>query len=400
MTHIHLDPVGGVAGDMFVAALLDAFPDLKGRVEEALAQAGLEEDVSAEARPFGDGVLTGTRFLVSKVESAPAHDHHHHHHHTHWAALRVSLREGALPEGVKSHALGIFGELAGAEARVHGKSVEDVAFHEVGNWDSIADIVAASALIEALSPASWSIGSLPIGRGLVNTAHGELPVPAPATVLLLEGFPFHDDGRSGERVTPTGAAILRYLAPETGIGAAPRALRGSGHGFGARKLRGMSNILRALVFDPVGTALTDTVAVIRFEIDDQSGEELAVALDHIRAFEGVIDVTQSLSLGKKGRMMASMQVLAKPGALDAVCEQCFRQTTTLGLRTRIETRRVLARREVLSGAMPVKLADRPGGATAKTEMDSVATDANGHKSRASARHGAATAALEGRGHDH
>lgn len=422
--HIHLDPVGGIAGDMFVAALLDAFPDLTGRVMQALRQSGLDESVTVAALPFGDGVLTGTRFDVSKggdhggdhgaeVHAVGHHHHHHgdhhhhhdehheghshdhHHDHTHWAALRADLEASALPERVKRHAIGIFTELARAEAQVHGKAVDDVAFHEVGNWDSIADIVATAALIEALSPASWSIGSLPIGRGRVRTAHGDLPVPAPATSILLQGFAFHDDGRDGERVTPTGAAILRYLVPAPNLGSAPRVLKASGHGFGTRRLLGMSNVLRVLAFEAsAGEATTDTVAVIRFEIDDQNGEELAVALDHLRAVPGVIDVTQGMALGKKGRMMASVQVLAQPQAMEAVCDACFRQTTTLGLRTRIEVRRFLARREVQVGAARVKLACRPGETTAKTEMDDVAALADGHAARAAARQAAVALALE------
>jgi len=399
--HIHLDPVGGIAGDMFVAALIDTFPDLAEAALAVVRQAGLDESVTVAARPFDDGVLTGTRFHVSKEggDRAEAHGHHHDEHHdhahTHWAALRAGLETSALPEGVKRHAIGIFTELAKAEAQVHGKPVDEVAFHEVGNWDSIADIVAAATLIEALSPASWSVGPLPIGRGRVRTAHGDLPVPAPATTLLLEGFAFHDDGRAGERVTPTGAAILRYLAPASGLGAAPRVLRCSGHGFGTQAFQGMSNVLRALAFEPgEGEADSDAVAVIGFEIDDQSGEELAVALDHLRAFPGVIDVTQSVALGKKGRMMASVQVLAKPDALDTVCDECFRQTTTLGLRTRIEARRILARREVQADARRVKLAARPGGTTAKAEMDDVAGLAEGHGVRAAARLVAQTQALK------
>jgi uncharacterized protein (DUF111 family) len=276
-------------------------------------------------------------------------------------------------------------------------SVEEVAFHEVGNWDSIADIVAAATLIDALSPASWSVGSLPVGHGRVRTAHGDLPVPAPATALLLQGLAFHDDGRPGERVTPTGAAILRYLAPSSGLGRDPKVLRGTGFGFGTRRLDGMSNVLRVLAFESAAadTAATDTVGIIQFEIDDQSGEDLAVALDEIRAHPAVIDVTQTLSLGKKGRMMMAVQVLAKPERLDEVCEVCFRQTTTLGLRTRVETRRILARRELRAAGLRVKIAERPGGATAKAEMDDAAGEAGGHRARAAARHAAETRAIEG-----
>lgn len=432
--HIHLDAVGGVAGDMFIAALLDIYPDLMEGVVSNIRLAGLGDEIEIGVQNFDDGVLTGSRFKVARgAEEAghgheahghhgddghhhPDHDHHHHdhhhpdhghhhhgharshghHHHTHWGNLRSSLQASRLPDGVKAHVLGIFEKLAVAEARVHGKSVESVAFHEVGNWDSIADIVGAATLIDALAPQSWSVGSLPVGRGLVRTEHGALPVPAPATTLLLKGFAFHDDGRSGERVTPTGAAILSHLSPANGIGAGPRMLRASGHGFGTRKLAGMSNVLRVLVFDAADAAVSDAdaVGVIQFEIDDQSGEELAASVDHIRAQEGVIDVIQTMAIGKKGRMMTGIQVLTKPAHLDAVSTACFRQTTTLGLRIRLEARRILRRQEIELAGGKVKVAERPGGTTAKAEMDSVAANPAGHRLRAAARRAAEDEALK------
>ena len=202
MRHIHLDPVGGAAGDMFVAALLHAFPHLaQGALEAAEAVAGVECGLA----PHGDGILTGARFTVE--------DGHRHHHHAHWADIRERIERSDLDGAVQRHATGIFSHLAEAEARVHGVSPDQVMFHEVGAADSIADIVAAAWLIAALQPASWSVSPLPLGSGMVETAHGLMPVPAPATALLLEGFATRDDGIAGERVTPTGAAILRHLAP-------------------------------------------------------------------------------------------------------------------------------------------------------------------------------------------
>ncbi|MET3596898.1 uncharacterized protein (TIGR00299 family) protein [Mesorhizobium shonense] len=435
-THIHLDVLGGVAGDMFVAAMLDAWPNLAETVQENLRLAGLEDDVEAVVLPHDDGVLTGSRFDVKKTGSEQEairphaghhaqglphghaherddhdgahgqHNHDHirdehdgHHRHTHWRDLRSTLEAGSLDGAVKRVAIAIFHELALAEAAVHGRHVDDVVFHEVGNWDSIADIVAAATLIDAVGEASWSVGSLPLGRGWVETDHGRLPVPAPATTLLLRGFAFHDDGRLGERITPTGAAILRYLSPSSGIGSLPRMLDRTGIGFGTRRFPGMSNVLRVLAFTGEA-AVQERVGVIQFEIDDQTGEELAVALDHIRAAEGVIDVTQSPVFGKKGRMMASVQVLTRPDAIEAIGELCFRQTTTLGLRSRTEARTILPRQAVTtSDGMRVKLADRPGGPTAKAEMDDVEAFRQSHKARSELRRSAEAEALE-KSHDH
>ncbi|AYG76768.1 LarC family nickel insertion protein [Rhizobium sp. CCGE532] len=419
--HIHLDVLGGIAGDMFVAAMLDAWPELAGTVQENLRLAGLVEDVQANLLAHDDGVLTGSRFDVRKADAeqdvarsdphrhshghSHAHDHDHHdehdhdedhghHHHTHWRDLRTMLDSSRLPDGVKRVAIAIFHELAVAEAAVHGRHVDDVAFHEVGNWDSIADIVAAATMIDAVGAESWSVGSLPVGRGWVETDHGRLPVPAPATTLLLRGFAFHDDGRHGERITPTGAAILRYLAPSSGIGASPRMLDRTGIGFGTRRLHRMSNVLRILAFTSESMA-QEQVGVIQFEIDDQTGEELAVALDHIRAAEGVIDVIQTPTFGKKGRMMASVQVLTRPDRIDPIGSLCLRQTTTLGLRSRIETRRVLPRRAVTTNdGVRVKLVDRPGGMTAKAEMDDAQGLDQSHKARTELRRRAEAESLE------
>ena len=120
--------------------------------------------------------------------------------------------------------------MAEAEAAVHGKSIETISFHEVGEWDSIADIVGAAFLIDRAS-ATWTIGALPLGRGTIDTSHGKLPVPTPATVSLLEGFSFDDDGLDGERITPTGAAILAYLKPQQFGVAQGGKLVASGTGF-------------------------------------------------------------------------------------------------------------------------------------------------------------------------
>ncbi|MDX8514681.1 LarC family nickel insertion protein [Mesorhizobium captivum] len=430
--HVHLDVLGGIAGDMFVAAMLDAWPDLAETVQENLRLAGLQDDVEAVVRSHNDGVLTGSRFDVTKMgsvqEAARSHashhahghahehddhderhgqhhhehvrdEHHGHHNHTHWRDLRAMLEGSRLDEAVKRAAIAIFHELALAEAAVHGRHVDDVAFHEVGNWDSIADIVAAATLIEAVGEASWSVGSLPLGRGWVKTDHGRLPVPAPATTLLLRGFTFHDDGRPGERITPTGAAILRYLSPSSGIGSSPHVLDRTGIGFGTRRFPGMSNMLRVQAFTNEA-AVQERIGVIQFEIDDQTGEEMAVALDHIRAAEGVIDVIQSPVFGKKGRMMASVQVLTRPDAIEAIGALCFRQTTTLGLRSRTEARTILPRQAVTtSDGMRVKIADRPGGPTAKAEMDDLQALRQSHKARSELRRCAEAEALE-KSHDH
>jgi uncharacterized protein (TIGR00299 family) protein len=357
---------------MFAACMLDAFPEHR---DVVLAATGALSGAACTLVPHDDGTLTGSRF---RVADAHGHDHHHHHAHVAWRDIRERIGASGLRDAVKAHAIGIFAVLAEAEARVHGRDVDAVEFHEVGAVDSVADIVAAAALIDAIGAASWSVAALPIGGGVVRTAHGPMPVPAPATALLLEGFSLHDDGICGERVTPTGAAILRYLGCESGPRVSGR-LAVSGYGFGTRVLPGISNCLRALVFEAaegVAPGLHRELAVVSFEVDDQSGEELAAGLERVRAVPGVHDVLQMAAFGKKSRLAVHVQVLVAPDALEAAIEACFRETTTIGLRTHVVQGRALRRRfervAVDGHAVTVKVVERPEGVvTAKAEAEDV-----------------------------
>ena len=384
--HLHLDPLGGVSGDMFAASLLHAVPDALADIQRAVSTAA---GVACNTAAHNDGTLTGLRFTVEDAH----HHHHHHHHHTHWSDIRARLSD-TLDGPTRSHAFAIFQHLADAEAQIHGTTPDEVAFHEVGAVDSIADIVAAAILITRLAPTSVSIAPLPLGSGRVETAHGIMPVPAPATALLLRGFETIDDGIAGERITPTGAAILRHLAP-TPRSRTQQRLVASGYGFGTRRLPGISNCLRATLFE---TTQFDThvphrtLAVIAFEVDDQSGEDLAAGIERIRAHAAVHDVVQIPAIGKKGRFAVQLQVLADNTRTDEVVDLCFRETTTIGLRIQHTEARALVRHatEVTANGRPVrlKIVDRPGGQTAKPEADDLA-----HAGDAAARAALRTQAL-------
>ncbi len=219
MSHIHLDPLGGLAGDMFLGAVLDAWPELALGAFAAMRAAGLPDDWQVRHLEHGDGVLTGSRVAIDPPAAGP------HAPHGMYVEIRDRIAAADLGDGVRDRALSILGHLAEAEARVHGRPIEEVHFHELADWDSIADVVGAAFVIDALG-ASWSTGPLPVGRGRIATSHGALPVPAPAAALLLQGFELIDDGVEGERVTPTGAAILRHLAPSPGLPPGPLAAGG------------------------------------------------------------------------------------------------------------------------------------------------------------------------------
>ena len=417
---IHVDPLGGWAGDMFVAAGLDAFPHLLGAVTAAVRALRLGPAADCQLVPHNDGILAGHRFLVAS-EPPPRHAHephrhsalhhehgdhadHHHGEHRAWADIRTLLQAAPLDAAVIGHAVGIFALLARAEAEVHGVAEDDVAFHEVGAVDSIVDIVAAAVLIDGIGATRWTSAPLPLGGGRVRTAHGFLPVPAPATALLLRGLPTIDDGVGGERVTPTGAAIARYLVTDAPGGrGTPRNLRTTGTGFGTRTLPGLSNCLRLLAFDAAARASPTPafghreLAVVTFEVDDQSAEDLGHGLDHLRALEGVHDVIQSVAYGKKGRIATQVQLLVAPPHLDAAIVACFMETTTIGLRHHLVHGAALTRRfeevEIDGHRLRVKAVARPDGSvTGKTEAADVAAEP-GHANRVSLRRAGEAAAL-------
>lgn len=376
--HIHLDLVGGISGDMFVAAMLDTFPDQAAGLADVITAAGFPDLVRLEHGPHSDGTLTGTRFRVFETRTDSSH------HHRHYSEIKEVITKSRLCEQTKAGALSMFESIAVVEAAIHGKEVEEVAFHEVGAWDSIADILLAAHLIETLNVSSWSVSKVPLGSGFVETDHGRLPIPAPATSRLLEGFEVYDDGVEGERVTPTGAAILKYLAPDRRVPGGA-ILKRSGFGFGTKQFPGFSNIVRAtlysVVFDDADGSdgsdekawQEDRVTKLAFELDDQTPESIAAALDVIRSNDGVLDALQTPFWGKKGRQGAAISVLVRDGAEQEVIALCFAQTTTLGIRREAVTRAILDRESltVRVGEMNyrVKVARRPSGYTAKVEMD-------------------------------
>ena len=438
---------------MFVAALLDAFPNHWPSVEAAIAALGLGPGAAARLVHHRDAAgLTGRRFLVAaEADGAGRHDNHRHdhghgdhghghhghgHHHDHhghhhgehgpaavddaqahgaardgghrhraWAQIRALIAGAGLSERATHEALAIFAGLAEAEAEVHGVRPDDVTFHEVGAVDSIVDIVAAAQLIALVDARRWSSAPLPLGGGRVRTAHGILPVPAPATALLLRGLETMDDGVNGERVTPTGAAVARHLLLGVAPSAPqPRRLLASGTGFGTRTLPGLSNCLRVLAFAPAAAAEPASafshreLGVVTFEVDDLSAEDLANGLDHVRAMPGVHDVVQGVVFGKKGRVATQVQVLVAPDRLDDAIRLCFAETTTIGLRFHIVQGAALPR-----GFDTVRLGERDlrtkhvtrpdGSRTAKTEASDVAAEP-GHAARLRLRRDAEALALE------
>lgn len=427
--HIHLDPVGGAAGDMFIAALCDAFPEFKNRIQTLIENAKFPE-VVINFEDRNDGTLSGSGFKVSAAEPQGAvhahehayctsshsdkanHAHPHSHSHMHssldhedehrsYSQIQAILSEAPLPEKVREHALAIFKLIGEAEAQVHGVDISNVQFHEVGGWDSVIDVVGAGFIIDALQGSTWSCATLPFGGGYIETAHGKLPVPPPAVSLLLFDFAFHDDGVLGERITPTGAAILKYLKPYSRLPQVPLTLKNVGYGFGTKRFPGMSNVLRVLAFDSLGSEpFVEPISVLNFEIDDMTGEELALSLDQIRNTNGVLDVMQTAGYGKKNRVIMSIQVLVRPECMNSLSKFILSTMTTLGVRHQTIFRSVVPRTisavELADGTVRVKVADRPDGRrTAKVEIDDIKSGAESCHELRDLANDAETRSLEG-----
>ena len=289
------------------------------------------------------------------------HDHHQHEHHAHYhyADIRHTIEHAKLTDGTRRRALDIFDRLARAEAKLHGKTVDDVAFHEVGAIDSIVDVVGTAAALDWLAPASVSCTQVAMGHGTLTCAHGVLPVPAPAALEVLReaGGVMADGGLPRELCTPTGAAIL--AATVTSWTAAPAGKPVAvGWGAGDADLADRANVLRVVVLE-TAPARTDSVWQIDANIDDMSPELCAPAAEAVFS-AGAVDVWWTPITMKKGRPALTLSALADDAAKDAVIAAILRETTTIGVRYAQLQRTVLARKTVevqtRFGPIPVKVA--------------------------------------------
>lgn len=348
---LYFDCASGISGDMILAALLDlGVPKVV--FEDALSAVGLAREARLVVEQGHMGVLFATRVKV-EVQGEPAERT--------YAFIRALLEASTLDVAVQSAALAVFDRLAHAEAEVHGTTAADVTFHEVGATDSIADVVGAAAGLDFIG-ADLVVSPLPLGRGFVLSQHGRLPLPAPATLLCLEGVPTVSDPLELELVTPTGAAIVATLAK--GFGGFPSMIPGRvGWGSGTMVLSDRPNALRAVLGagQPGGGAL-DRVVELEANIDDMTGELLSHALGRLLE-AGALDAWLTPITMKKGRPAFMLSALAYGEQVAAVERAYFEETTTLGVRRREAVRRVLDRAieevETRYGTVPVKVSGSP-----------------------------------------
>ncbi len=349
--------------------------------EGANAHAHHAHEHEHEHRSHGHHEHTDERSEVRDQGSEETHSHEHTHEHQHGHAHAphrslstiLSIIEAApLEAQVKRRSSRAFQLLGEAEAAIHSIPIEKVHFHEVGAVDTIVDIVCAAAGCEALRVDRWRASPLNVGSGTVRCAHGTLPVPAPATLALLGDAPVYSAGPAMERVTPTGAALLRMLEVSYGPLPAMR-VASRGYGAGGRDTPGEPNLLRLLVGEADETAESaEPIAVIETVIDDANPQLLAY-VSELLLEAGAWDVYRAPVQMKKGRTGMQVTVLSSPELLPALRDLLLRETTTIGLRWRLENKMALAREfvEVATqwGKVRMKVARWPSGDVANASPE-------------------------------
>lgn len=327
---LFVDPVGGIAGDMFTAALIDVGAPLD-TIQTALDSLCIPS-LSVQTERVTRGPFSAIRFVVEC--------HTEDHPHRTWATIKRMLEDSPLSDGAKRRSLAVFEAIAHAEARVHGIAVDAVHFHEVGAWDSIADIVAACVALDSLNvDAIWSTPP-PLSVGSINTAHGAMPLPAPATLTLLEGWPVRTGPVGRECTTPTGAGFLAALAQ---YGPVPTMkLIATGTGAGTRNPADLPNVVRVSLGESMEAQSPTSVVVLEAQMDDLSGEHLPPLIDALLT-AGALDATATHVTMKKGRTGLLITALAEADSADAVTEALLRHGSTFGVRRTAADRTVLDR---------------------------------------------------------
>ncbi len=351
----YFDCFSGISGDMTLGALIDlgAPVDWLQKELSRLPLTGFE----LKASPMVRNGICATSVKVDIKESGPARD---------YRTIRSLLEESDLSEGVKSNSLAVFGRLARAEAHIHGCSVQEVHFHEVGGVDAIVDIVGTALCLEKLEISTVISSKIPVGSGFVDCQHGQLPIPAPATIEILKDAPIYGTGTDAELVTPTGAAIIASLAESFGA-LPPMHVKKTGYGAGQRELPDRPNLLRIIVGMPDVSAVglqADQIIVLETNIDDMNPELFGFLMERLFA-DGALDVYWLPVHMKKNRPGTLIQVLCEDAAKDRLIQRLLSETTSLGVRYYIAARKLLAREPLTVhtsfGEIRVKRVKNPDG---------------------------------------
>ena len=417
MKTLYLECSMGAAGDMLTAALLELTGDRKAFTDKMNA-IGLP-GVHVEAEAAVKCGITGTHMKVTvdgvEEESADAHVHTHeehdhdhghphdhdhdhdhghahpheeehehshdhghgHHHHASVAEIDTMIDSLDVSDRVKADAKAVYALIADAESKVHGRPVSDIHFHEVGTLDAVADVVGVCLLMETLSPEQVIASPIHTGSGHVHCAHGILPVPAPATALILTGIPSYGGAVKGELCTPTGAALLKHFVSRFGDRPV-MTIETVGYGMGKKDFE-QANCVRAFLGESEGTR--EQITRLECNLDDMTGEDIGFATEQLFAAGALEVYTQSVGM-KKSRPGVLLSVICLPADADRLAETIMKHTTTLGVRRQDLSRYALRRKiETVDtdwGKVRVKRASGMGAAREKYEYDDLAALAKEH----------------------
>lgn len=369
MKTLYIDCSMGCAGDMLTAALLELHPDKDDFLSRMNAALGGKAVLTAA--PDSKCGIIGTHVTVLINGDEEGEKTHHHHEHTSITEIMAFIDSVPLDEAIRVNAKKVYSIIAEAESRVHGHPMENVHFHEVGSLDALADVLSVCALMHELAPERILASEVNVGSGTVRCAHGVLPVPAPATELILRGVPIYSGQIKSELCTPTGAALLKFFVLE--FGAMPTMqIENAGCGTGKKDFK-CANVVRAFI----GETANDGEEIIELacNLDDMTPEELAFAMEELFSL-GALDVYFTSIGMKKSRPGVKLTCMCREKQREQMLECIFKHTTTLGVREYACKRYELGRSEkavrTQDGEVRVKISSGYGVVREKAEYEDLA----------------------------
>lgn len=369
MRTLYIDCSMGCAGDMLTAALLELHPDKDDFLSRMNAALGGKAVLSAS--PDSKCGLRGTHVTVLINGDEEGEKTHHHHEHTSITEIMAFIDSVPLDEAIRENAKKVYSIIAEAESRVHGHPMENVHFHEVGSLDALADVLSVCALMHELAPERILASEVNVGSGTVRCAHGVLPVPAPATELILRGVPIYSGQIKSELCTPTGAALLKYFVSEF-VAMPTMKIENAGCGTGKKNFE-CANVVRAFIGETADEG--DRIIELACNLDDMTPEELAFAMEELFSL-GALDVYFTNIGMKKSRPGVKLTCMCREKQRERMLECIFKHTTTLGVREYACKRYELGRSEkavrTQDGEVRVKISSGYGVVREKAEYEDLA----------------------------
>lgn len=369
MKTLYIDCAMGCAGDMLTAALLELHPDRDGfiaRMNDALGGKAV-----LSAKPDRKCGVMGTHVTVLINGDEEGEPERHHHHHTSVAEITEFIDTVPLADVVKDNAKAVYTHIAEAESKVHGHPIENIHFHEVGSLDALADVLSVCELMHELAPDKVLASPVNVGSGFVKCAHGVLPVPAPATELILRGVPIYSGQIKSELCTPTGAALLKHFA-EDFVPMPVLKVERVGYGTGKKDFE-TANVVRVLLGET--EAECEQIVELACNLDDMTPEELGFTMEELFRL-GALDVYFTNIGMKKSRPGVMLTCMCRSDKRDEMLRCIFKHTTTLGVREYVCNRYSLTRSEApvetQYGSIRVKTATGYGVKRSKAEYDDLA----------------------------